>query len=136
MEGQQVSKQKFKRVALDPHRVGAWLAYLTTDSLRALLGRGEPVGEDWSIDVLGAAEINLRGIREALACVSLTGGIPVTKAHNFATPKHGNTWDAMPDGCACRVQDYALRALKKCGAVAFDKVKRAWVVTPCVWVPE
>jgi hypothetical protein len=129
-----VTKRKFKRVALDLHHVGDWLASQTPDDLRALLGRGEPVGAGWFIDVLGAAEISLRDMREALVCVSLVGGLPLSEVHNFATPKSGYTWDTMPSGCACRVQDYALRALKKCGAVAFDKVKRAWIVTPCVWV--
>ena len=131
-----MSKQKFKRVAIDRPAPDIWLARMTTDGMRALLGRGEPVGEDWSIDVLGAAEINLRGIREALACVSLMHGIPATKAHNFATPKHRNTWATMPGEVGSRVQDYALKALKKCGAVEFNKATRRWDVTPCLWVPE
>lgn len=129
-----MSKQKFERVALDLHHPADWIEYLTPERMRALLGRGRPVPESWFVDVLGAVEIDLRGIREALACVTLTGGLPLSEAHHFAKPKPGRTWASTPYGCAVRVQDYALRALKNCGAVAYDKTERTWRVTPCEWV--
>lgn len=132
-----MSKQEFKRVDLVlPHPTYTEAGVLTQYGLRTLLGRGEPVDSDWFIDVLGAAEIDLRGIGEALECVKVNGGLPISEVHRFATPKHGNTWDKMPGGVACRAQDYILKTLKKCGAVEFNKATRRWDVTPCLWVPE
>lgn len=129
-----MSKQKFERVALDLHHPADWIERLTPDRMRTLLGRGRPVPESWFLDVLGHVEIDLHGIREALACVTLTGGIPLSEAHCFAKPKRGRAWANVPDDCKTRIQDYALRALKNCGAVAYDKTERAWRVTPCEWV--
>ena len=126
--------QKFERVPLDLPHPADWIEYLTLERMRALLGRGRPVAESWFLDVLGHVEIDLRGIREALSCVTLTGGIPIAEAPRFAKPKYNLNWTEVPAECATRVQDYALRTLKNCGAVVYDKAARAWQVTPCEWV--
>lgn len=126
------TKQKFERVPLDLPHPADWIEYLTPERMRALLGRGRPVAESWFLDVQGHVEIDLRGIREALACVTLTGGIPLAEAPRFAKLKPGRRPEVLQD-CATRVQDYALRTLKNCGAVVYVKAARAWQVTPCEW---